>query len=337
MFLIHCAETALVLFAVLPPDLKVLAIFCNGLPLGMVWGLVVWYLEGRRTSELLLAGLACSYIVSSGAVKDVGRYLMVDLRVSEAAMPMVTGLLFLPPFLISVWLLSQVPPPTVADRAARVERKTMDGTDRLTFFRALAVGLVLLLLARLLSTAFRDFRDLYGVELFGDLGYHGDPILFTRTELPVAFGVMAALALLNLVRSNRAGVLCAHVMMMAGLALMGVSTLLLDGGLLSGLGWMVLVGLGSYLAYVPHDTVLFDRIIASTGARRHGGVRHLFGRCHRLYRLHRLAVVEGPGLPGCRAIRLLPSLYLFRGPERAGRPGHELSLLLSEASALPGA
>ena len=34
--------------------------------------------------------------------------------------------------------------------------------------------------------------------------------------------------------------------------------------LVSGLAWMILVGLGSYLAYVPFGSVLFDRLIAST-------------------------------------------------------------------------
>jgi phosphonate degradation associated HDIG domain protein len=264
VFLILAAEAALVLFAILPRDLKVVAIFCNGLPLGMVWGLVVWYLEGRLTSELLLAGLACSYIVSSGAVKDVGRYLMAAHGVSEAAMPMLTGLLFLPPFLFSVWLLSHLPPPTAADHAARVERTTMDRSSRLAFLRALLAGLVLLFGARLLTTAFRDFRDNYGVELFESLGYRGDPTLFTRTEVPVALGVMVALALLNLIRNNRAGVVGAHLLMGTGLALMALSTLLLDAGVLNGIGWMILVGLGSYMAYVPHDSVVFDRIIAST-------------------------------------------------------------------------
>jgi phosphonate degradation associated HDIG domain protein len=264
VLLILAAETALVLFSVLPRDLKVLAIFCNGLPLGMVWGLVVWYLEGRLTSELLLAGLACSYIVSSGAVKDVGRYLMAAYGVSEFAMPMLTGLLFLPPFLLAVWLLSHLPPPTAADHAARVKRTTMDGTSRLNFLRALFLGLVLLFGERLLTTAFRDFRDNYGVELFESLGYHSNPALFTRAEVPVALGVMGALALLNVIRNNRVGVLGAHVLMGTGLALMAVATLLLDIGVLSGLGWMILVGLGSYMAYVPHDTVVFDRIIAST-------------------------------------------------------------------------
>jgi phosphonate degradation associated HDIG domain protein len=265
--LILCAEAALILFAVLPPDLKVLAMFCNGLPLGMVWGLVVWHLEGRLTSELLLAGLACSYIVSSGAVKDVGRYLMAAQGVSEAAMPMLVGLLFLPMFLVFVWMLRQLPPPTAADQAARFERATMDGASRLAFFKALMLGLVLLLGARLLTTAFRDFRDNYGVELFGALGYHGDPTLFTRSEVPVAFGVMAAMALLNLIKNNRAGVLGAHVLMMTGLVLMALATALLDAEILGGLGWMILVGLGSYMAYVPHDSVVFDRIIASTRVR----------------------------------------------------------------------
>jgi phosphonate degradation associated HDIG domain protein len=267
VFLILCAEAALVFFALLPPDLKVVAIFCNGLPLGMVWGLVVCYLEGRLTSELLLAGLACSYIVSSGAVKDVGRYLVAVHGVSEAAMPMLTGLLFLPPFLLAVWLLSHLPPPTPADHAVRVERTTMDGASRLAFLKALLLGIVLLLGARLLTTAFRNFRDNYGVELFGALGYGGDSTLFTRTEVPVALGVLAALALLNLIRSNRAGVVGAHVLMMTGLALMAFSTLLLDAGVLNGIGWMILVGLGSYMAYVPHDSVVFDRIIASTRVR----------------------------------------------------------------------
>jgi hypothetical protein len=267
VLLIVCAEAALVLFAILPPDLKVVAIFFNGLPLGMVWGLVVWYLEGRLTSELLLAGLACSYIVSSGMVKDVGRHLISAHGVSEAAMPMVTGLLFLPMFLISVWLLAQLPPPTAADRAARAPRETMDGANRLAFFRALLFGLVCLLVARFLTTAFRDFRDNFGVELFATLGYREDATLFSRTEIPVAFGVMFALALLNLIRSNRAGVVGAHVIMIMGLALMSLATLVLDAGLLSGLGWMMLVGLGSFMAYVPHDSVVFDRIIASTRVR----------------------------------------------------------------------
>ena len=106
--LILAALMALLLFAVLPTQWKWLAIFANGLPLGMVWGLVVSFLEGRRTSDALMAGLCCSFILASGVVKDSGRWLMNQQGVSEFWMPFATGALYLPGFLIAVWLLKQL-------------------------------------------------------------------------------------------------------------------------------------------------------------------------------------------------------------------------------------
>jgi len=50
------AELALVAYGLVPNNLKVIAIFFNGLPLGMVWGLCVRYLEGRRSAEVTIAG-----------------------------------------------------------------------------------------------------------------------------------------------------------------------------------------------------------------------------------------------------------------------------------------
>ena len=45
--------------------------FLNGLPLGMVWGLIVPYFEGRSGSDFMLVTLCISLIVGSGIVKDV--------------------------------------------------------------------------------------------------------------------------------------------------------------------------------------------------------------------------------------------------------------------------
>ena len=262
--LVLMAQIALVLFAVAPPEFQLVAIFFNGLPLGMVWGMVVGFLEGRRTSELLLAGLSCSFIVASGAVKDVGRWLMTSYSVTETWMPALTGFFFLPLFLVSVWLLNQIPQPSTADIEARVLRQPMDATHRLAFVRHFFLGLLMLFPVYFFLTAYRDFRDNYGVEIFQELGYTQEPALFTRSELPVAFGVILALAALNLIRDNRRGLFGAYLMMTGGTLLLGVSTLLLDAGHISGLSWMILVGLGSYLAYVPYGSVLFDRMIAST-------------------------------------------------------------------------
>jgi len=288
VFLILWAQTALVLYGLLPNNLKVVAIFFNGLPLGMVWGLVVWYLEGRRTSELLLAGFSCSYIVSSGIVKDIGRafisgtaaewWSQVPLiggtiasalgQVSEGWMPAVTGLHFLPIFLLAVWLLKQLPGPSAADVAARAERKPMTGSDRLAFIKQFLFGMVVLCVSYFFLTAYRDFRDNYQVEIFDGLGYSyaQNKAIISKTETLVAFGVMGALALLNLIKSNSAGLIGAFVVMSGGMMMIGAATLLLDTGIITGFWWMTLTGLGSYLAYVPFGAVLFDRLIALTRA-----------------------------------------------------------------------
>jgi len=47
--LILIAEGALCAFAVVPAPYNIALMFLNGLPLGLIWGLVFGFLEGRRT------------------------------------------------------------------------------------------------------------------------------------------------------------------------------------------------------------------------------------------------------------------------------------------------
>ena len=58
----------------------------------------------------------------------------------------------------------------------------------------------------------------------------------------------------------------AFAIMCAGCLLLAGATWLLDHQRISGLTWMILIGTGAYLAYVPYNSVLFDRLIASTRA-----------------------------------------------------------------------
>ena len=66
LVLIGMAEVALVLFGMAPPPLHVACLFLNGLSLGMVFGLVIGFLEGRRNTEPLAAGLCTSFILADG-------------------------------------------------------------------------------------------------------------------------------------------------------------------------------------------------------------------------------------------------------------------------------
>jgi hypothetical protein len=265
LFLIGWAELALVVFALVPPSGRVVAIFFNGLPLGAVWGLVFGFLEGRRTSEILGAGLSASYIVASGAVKSVGLSLHIDFAVSEAWMPAVTGLIFLPIFLVAVWALSQLPSPSKADIAARTQREPMKSAERRGFFFRFLSGLFALTALYFFLTAYRDFRDNFAVEIWRELGMGDTPAIMTWSELPIAAIVLLALGALYLIQDNRRGLLFTHVLMTVGMVVIGVSTLLFDLGIVGGTEWMIMVGLGLYLGYVPYGCVLFDRMIAATG------------------------------------------------------------------------
>ena len=90
--LIGIAEVALLMFAVTPAPWNCLWLFVNGLPLGMVFGLVIAFLEGRRLTEALSAGLCASFVMASGFVKSIGRSLLQDYNVDQYWMPFLTGL-----------------------------------------------------------------------------------------------------------------------------------------------------------------------------------------------------------------------------------------------------
>jgi len=255
---------SLLLFAVLPAPWSAVALVLNGLPLGMIWGLVFGFLEGRQVSDLLGAGLCASFIVASGFVKSVGK-LVLDTGFSEFWMPFVTGACFAPVLAGSLWMLSQVPDPSAEDIAERTERKPMNAEERKSFFGDYALGLTLLTLGYVLLTAFRDFRDNFAREIWDALGYANEPAILTTAELPVALGSLLAVALMVRIKGNHAALLAIHGVMIFGALLTGVSTFLHGMGLLSPAAWMVCVGLGLYLGYVPVNCVLFDRLIAAVG------------------------------------------------------------------------
>ncbi len=265
--LIVAAELTLVLFAISPRPVKPLMMALNGLPLGMVWGLVVRYLEGRRTSELLLAALSCSFIVASGVVKDVGRWVL-SVGVDEYWMPAAVGLVFLPAFALMARLLDGVAEPDAQDEASRAVRTEMPVEQRRDFLQRYLGGMVLLLATYFLLTALRDYRDNYGAELIRELGYGARAAAFSRTEVPVALLVLLAMASLGAFQRRLSGLVAVFTLMGLGMVLVGVATLGLDLHWYGGETWMILIGLGAYLAYVPFSSFLFDRIMAAT---RHAG------------------------------------------------------------------
>lgn len=260
--LIGIAWAALLVFGILPYPYNFVALFFNGLPLGMIWGIVFSFLEGRRNTELLGAGMATSFIVSSGFVKAVGKTLTDTYGYTEFWMPFVTGALFIPSLFLGVWMLSKIPPPTLEDEAERTERVPMGRQERRRFFLAFAPGIVLMVAIYIALTIFRDVRDNFAVELWAALGYGETPSILVTAELPIAVSVLVIVAAMMFIRNNQRAFYANQLIIFTGGLLVLLTTWSFQTGWLDPAAWMIIIGFGMYLAYISYHTMLFERWIA---------------------------------------------------------------------------
>ncbi|WP_062052798.1 DUF5690 family protein [Aquimarina longa] len=260
--LILLAELALVFFAILPQPYNVIALFFNGLPLGMIWGIVFSYLEGRKFTEILGVALCSSFIVSSGIVKSVGLSLMNIWHVSQFWMPAATGALFIVPLLFFAWLLEKLPVTTLEDKVMRSERVPMSAKDRKHLLLSFLIPITGIVLFYTLLTAFRDFRDNFARELWDSIGYKGDVSVYTTSEISIAVVVLLILGSTFYIKNNAKAVYIYHFLILIGVLCIGISTVLFQLEILNPFIWMVICGFGLYICYVPFNCLFFDRFIA---------------------------------------------------------------------------
>ncbi len=261
--LISFSAVGLLILPFVPAPFNILCFFFNGIPLGMVWGLVFSYLEGRRATEFMGSVLAVSFIFSSGFVKSIGKWLMKDMHVTEYWMPFVTAMIFFVPMLIAVFLLEQTPHPNKDDREHRSPRLPMTGAERREFISHFLPGIIVLVLTYVLLSVIRDFRDNFVADIWKELGFDNASI-FTTTETPISVAVLFCMSLIMLVKNNFRALQINHYMVIIGFAIAGISTYAFTHHQISAFYWMVLNGLGLYLGYIPFNVVFFERLIAST-------------------------------------------------------------------------
>jgi MFS family permease len=263
ILLIMISWLALLLFAITPAPYNILFLFMNGFPLGMIWGLVFSYLEGRRSTEFMGAVLSISFIFSSGFVKSVGKMVTVNWGISEFWMPFTTGLIFIVPILIFILLLEQIPAPSAEDELLRTKRAPMNRQERKKFLQLCMPGLVLLIASYVLLTVLRDMRDNFAADIWQDLGFGKQPAIFTQTEVPISIAILLMMSLLVFVKNNIKALMINHMLVMIGFLMAGVSTLLFRVHMISPVWWMTLTGLGLYMGYIPFNCIFFERLIAA--------------------------------------------------------------------------
>ncbi len=266
LVLIGIAEFALLLFGLIPAPYNFAPLFLNGLPLGMVFGLVLGFLEGRRLTEALTAGLCASFILADGVMKSIGAWLL-SLGTPEYWMPFLAGLPFALPLLLCVWMLTKLPQPSASDERERTERVTMNGTARYRFYMRYGLGITLIVGVYLMVTILRSMRADFAPELWRELGAEAAPSIFARSEIFVALGVLVVNGASVLVRDNRTAFFASLGVSLAGILLVAAALVLQGGDSLGAFPFMVLLGLGLYLPYVAIHTTVFERLIAMTRDR----------------------------------------------------------------------
>lgn len=252
----------LYIFAILPLAWKPIALFLNGLPIGMVFGLVLSSLEGRKNTEILVAGLSATFIFSTGLVKTTGVYLLQSFSISEFYMPFATGLLFFPIFVLSVYLMGKCQPPSEKDILARNIRQPMMKKDRISFLKTHGWSFATLVIIYILLTIVRDFRDNFMVEFWAEMGFGDQPELITLTEVPIAIIVLIISAAGVLILNNKIAFEWGLYAIVLGAAALIGSTLLFKFQLLSPVSWMIISGLGVYLPYILYHCLIFERFMA---------------------------------------------------------------------------
>ena len=261
-FLIGVAWFALLLFAIIPSPYNIVCLFINGFPLGMIWGLVFSYLEGRKATEFMAAVLSISLIFASGFVKTIARTLRGSLHINEYTMPFITGAVFVLPLVLFVFCLELMPPPTAEDVQLRTKRLPMDAAERRQFLQRFLPGIILTLIIYVLLTVMRDIRDNFEVEIWASLG-NKDNTIYTKIDSVISVVVLAAVSLLILIKQNLRAFSIIHLMIIGGCILIGTGTILFNLKIISPMAWMTVAGLGLYLGYVPYNAIFFERMIAS--------------------------------------------------------------------------
>jgi len=250
-------------FALVPVPYNIAFLFINGFPLGMLWGVVFSYIEGRRGTDFIGATLAVSFIFASGFVRSAGGWLMLEFGITEFWVPFFTGLLFAAPLLLFIYLMEKIPPPDAADITDRMERIPMSKTQRRAFVRAFLPGIAACIIIYTFATIFRDIRDNFGAEMWKEMGFINQPAIFSKTEIPITLVVLVLIGSMVMIRNSYKALITAHVFIAIGFMLAGASTLLFVNTYLPAIWWMTLVGLGLYMVYIPFNAVFFERLIAT--------------------------------------------------------------------------
>lgn len=231
-----------------------------------IWGLVLQYLEGRESTDVLFAALNAVVVFGASLVRSVGEAMRRALPDGqERWMPFIVTIIFMPIAVTALILLDRVKEPTMQDKMLRSDRRPMSGTERYVFFCRFAVVLLPLLIAYISITAYRSYRDFFAPEIYGDiLGRTPNPGDYLLADWPGGFVACFGLGVLVIVKSNRKAILLMNSGIVAGATFLALVTFWYEQGGLHPLAWASLATTGLMVSYTPTGSLFFERLLGAT-------------------------------------------------------------------------
>jgi hypothetical protein len=263
LLLVGISWVAWLLFAVVPAPYNFWALALNGFPLGLLWGVVFSYVEGRQATDFISAALAVSFIFGSGVAKSTASWVMDVWKVNEYWMPFVVGFIFFIPLLLLVYQLEKIPPPDERDIALRTVRVPMNLEKRKAFINQFLPGLIGLVVVYILVSVLREVRDNYMADMWRESGEVFESGVFVKTETIISLVILMMISSMIIIKNNFRVLWITHGIMVCGFILSAMATLLYLEEKISMFSWTTAVGLGLYMVYIPFNSLLFDRLLAA--------------------------------------------------------------------------
>ena len=255
------AEVSLVLFGMIPYPANFFCLFFNGLSLGCMWGFLFSYIEGRRLTDILAGFLGVSIVISSGAAKSFGLYVL-SFHVSPFWMPAIVGGIALPLLAGIAFLLDKLPEPTLEEKNEKSERMPLHKAQRKHLLKKYVFFLLPLLVVNILYTVLRDIKEDFLVDIIKYTDIRLSSFLFVRIDALVTVLIFVMLGLMIKVRDNRRALVILLILMFSGSVVVSLSSLFFDSLRATPVLWLFLQSMGIYTAYLAFQTIFFDRFIA---------------------------------------------------------------------------
>ncbi|AYV77910.1 MAG: hypothetical protein Edafosvirus2_89 [Edafosvirus sp.] len=256
----------MLLFLTSSPLLQIIGTYISGIFITNIWGFIIFYVEGRYASSIIVMIIYMLLIIAGGFAKSMGT-LMLSNDINENLMTVYCSIIGLVGCLFFAYLLNESPERSADEEKSKSSRKTGNdtATTQMEFIDKYKIGLITNSIAYGFISSYRKYRDYYQLELWTELmGKDFDAGIYSYSDVIISIVVTLIYCLIIYIKSDLISFFVLLVIMMGGSIIIIISTIVYSYQTYKPFVWIVVTGIGVYMAYVPPGVLLYDKLISAT-------------------------------------------------------------------------